>query len=128
MADFASKDEKVKLLILEEKQAKAAAEFEGSDKDAWKAELEYNERSTVLANTVRNEMLILTNDADYANFAFNEMAGRIQVTDPLPWQRPEENKFWRDADTAQLKVMLDLNYGVFSTRNHEVSFTKVADL
>ena len=127
MADFASKDEKVKLLILEEKQSKAAAEFDDSDKDAWKAELEYNERSTVLANTVRNEMLILTNDEDYANFAFNEMAGRIQVTGPLPWQRPEENKFWRDADTAQMKARLDLNYGVFSTRNHEVSFTKVAD-
>jgi len=127
MADFASKDDKVKLLLLKEKQEKATTEFDDLDKDAWKAELEYNERSTVLANTVRNEMLILTNDEDYANFAFNEMAGRIQVTGPLPWQRPEENKFWRDADTAQLKVMLDLNYGVFSTRNHEVSFTKVAD-
>ena len=67
------------------------------------------------------------NDPDYANFAYNEMANRIQVTGPLPWDRPKDNKFWRDADTAQLKALIDVRYVPFSSRNHEVSFTKVAD-
>lgn len=61
------------------------------------------------------------------NFAYNEMANRIQVTGPLPWDRPKDNKFWRDADTAQLKALIDVRYVPFSSRNHEVSFTKVAD-
>lgn len=57
----------------------------------------------------------------------NEMANRIQVTGALPWERPKDNKFWRDADTAQLKAHIDVRYVPFSSRNHEVSFTKVAD-
>ena len=72
-------------------------------------------------------MLILNNDPDYANFAFNEMANRVQITGPLPWDRPKDNKFWRDADTAQMKALIDIRYIPFSSRNHEVSFTKVAD-
>ena len=89
--------------------------------------MKYQPRSNVLENSVWNEMLILNNDPDYANFAFNEMANRIQVTGALPWERPKDNKFWRDADTAQLKAHIDVRYVPFSSRNHEVSFTKVAD-
>ena len=47
MADFASRDEKVKLLILEEKQRGAAADF-AEDDDSWKKQLEYESRSTAL--------------------------------------------------------------------------------
>lgn len=36
------------------------------------------------------------------------MANRIQVTGSLPWERPEGNQFWRDADTAQLKSIIDI--------------------
>jgi predicted P-loop ATPase len=35
--------------------------------------------------------------------------------------------FWRDADTAQLKSIMDIRYLPFSSRNHDVAFTKVAD-
>jgi len=71
--------------------------------------------------------LILNNDPDFRGFAFNEMANRIQVKGPLPWGRPEGNAFWRDADTAQLKSIIDIRYLPFSSRNHDVAFTKVAD-
>ena len=71
--------------------------------------------------------MILENDPDLAGFAFNDLAGRIQVTSKLPWDRPVGNNFWRDADTAQLKSFIDIRYGCFSSRNHDVSFTKVAD-
>ena len=55
------------------------------------------------------------------------MANRIQVTGPLPWERPEGNVFWRDADTAQMKSVIDIRYLPFSNRNHDVAFIKTAD-
>ena len=47
-----------------------------------------------------NLNLILANDPEFRNFAFNEMANRIQVTGTLLWEWPKGNQFWRDADTA----------------------------
>jgi len=76
---------------------------------------------------VDNLMLILMNDPDCAGFAFNEMAGRIQVIGEMPWERPEGNPFWRDADSSQLLVMLDKRYVPFSKRNLDACFTKMAD-
>lgn len=126
MADLASKDERVKALIFAERRAQAEADFVKGD-DSWKKQLVNETRSTVLKNCVWNLNLILDNDADFAGFAFNDLAGRIQVTSNLPWDRPVGNSFWRDADTAQMKSLIDIRYGCFSSRNHDVSFTKTAD-
>ena len=125
MADFASKDEAVRLLMTEERVAQANQEF--SDDDDWHKQLRYMTRSNLLENSVWNLNLILNNDPDFVGFAFNELANRIQVTGALPWDRPEGNLFWRDADTAQLKALIDARYLPFSSRNHDVAFTKVAD-
>lgn len=126
MAHLASEDERVKVLILEERRTQAEDDFAATDDD-WKKQLVYKSRSTELKNSVWNLNLILENDPDLAGFAFNDLAGRIQVTSKLPWDRPVGNNFWRDADTAQLKSFIDIRYGCFSSRNHDVSFTKVAD-
>lgn len=88
--------------------------------------MKYQSRSQLLENSVYNLNLILNNNPDFRNFAFNEMANHIQVTGPLPWERPAGNAFWRDADTAQLKSIIDIRYLPFSRRNHDVAFTKVA--
>ncbi len=125
MADFASKDEAVRLLMTAERVAQANQEF--SDDDDWRKQLRYMARSNLLENSVWNLNLILNNDPDFVGFAFNELANRIQVTGALPWDRPEGNLFWRDADTAQLKALIDARYLPFSSRNHDVAFTKVAD-
>lgn len=125
MADFASKDEAVRLLMTEERVVQASQEF--SEDDDWHKRLRYMTRSNLLENSVWNLNLILNNDPDFVGFAFNELANRIQVTDALPWDRPEGNLFWRDADTAQLKSLIDARYLPFSSRNHDVAFTKVAD-
>lgn len=125
MADFASKGEAVRLLMTEERVAQASQEF--SEDDDWHKRLRYMTRSNLLENSVWNLNLILNNDADFVGFAFNELANRIQVTGTLPWDRPEGNLFWRDADTAQLKALIDARYLPFSSRNHDVAFTKVAD-
>lgn len=124
MAAFAMTLDKVKIILADEREAEAKQDFD--EAEDWRTELTYDSRGK-LENTVRNELLALTHDLDFANFAFNEMANRVQVTGPVPWERPRDNKFWRDADTAQLKSILDVRYMPFSTRNHDVAFIKVAD-
>ena len=126
MCEMALSDDSVKLQIAEERQVQAQEDFD-PETDDWKKLLRYQTRSTVLENSVWNETLILNNDPDFANFAYNELANRVQVTGATPWERPSDNSFWRDADTAQLKALIDVRYVSFSSRNHDVSFTKVAD-
>ncbi len=126
MCELAMQDDEVKRIAMEEKLAQAEADFNASDGD-WMTRLKYQSRTGILENSVYNLNLILNNDPDFANFAFNELANRIQVTGPLPWERPEGNMFWRDADTAQLKSIIDIRYLPFSSRNHDVAFTKAAD-
>ena len=125
MADLASKDERVKALVLSERRAEASTDF--AQGKGWDKQLKYYPRSKEMVNSVWNLNLILNNDPDFAGFAFNDLAGRVQVISKLPWERPEGNHFWRDADTAQMKSLIDIRYGCFSSRNHDVSFTKVAD-
>lgn len=126
MCEFAMQQDEVKLQAANERLAEAEADFTVTDDD-WKKRLKYQPKTSMLENSVYNLNLILANDPDFANFAFNEMANRIQVTGPLPWERPEGNQFWRDADTAQLKSIIDIRYLPFSSRNHDVAFTKIAD-
>jgi putative DNA primase/helicase len=125
MCEFAMGLDSVKLFNIEEKRKEADEDFQ-SETD-WRTLLKYQSKSKVLENSVWNEMLILNNDPDFANFAYNELASRVQVTGATPWERPTDNTFWRDADTAQLKALIDVRYVSFSSRNHDVSFTKVAD-
>ena len=125
MTTFALEDENVRQLIAEERMAEASDEF--SEDTEWTKNLRILPRSGLLENSVWNLNLILENDPDFAGFAFNEMANRIQVIGTLPWERPEGNSFWRDADSAQMKSLIDIRYGEFSTRNYDISFTKVAD-
>ncbi len=128
MCDFAMHQDDVKVLAAKEKLAQVGAEFTAiAEGDDWRTKLHYQARTGLLENSVYNLNLILNNDPDFKNFAFNEMANRIQVTGELPWERPEGNAFWRDADTAQLKSVIDIRYLPFSSRNHDVAFTKVAD-
>ena len=126
MCELAMEDDEVKRLATEEKLLEAETDFTDTDSD-WMTKLKYQPRTGLLENSVYNLNLILNNDPDFQNFAFNELANRIQITGPLPWERPEGNSFWRDADTAQLKSIIDIRYLAFSSRNHDVAFTKAAD-
>ena len=124
MCEWAVTLPEVKVELAKERET-AEEDFE-EDED-WRIHLTYKPRTSQLENTAENLILILQNDPDYAGFALNQMAGRVEVIGEVPWRRPEENKFWRDMDTAQLKASLDKKYTPFSTRNHDVAFSKVAD-
>ena len=127
MCDLALQQDAVKLTLDRERRERADEDFAADDDRDWTSQLRYQPRSQILENSVWNLMLILNNDPDFANFGYNELASRVQVTGPVPWDRPADNKFWRDADTAQLKALLDTRYVSFSSRNHDVCFAKVAD-
>jgi len=126
MADLASRDERVKLLMLKEKQASAAREFPlDGDSEKWKDGLEYETRSTVLKNSLHNLTLILENDKALGNIVFNQLLDAIEITGEVPWQHPSRS--WRDADDSQLISYIDANYGTFSSRNYDIAISKVAD-
>ncbi len=134
MCEFALEQDAVKLTLDEERRESAAADFRNAELSeeepdrSWVTQLKYKGRNKELENSVWNLMLILTHDPDFANFAFNEMAGRVEVTGPMPWDRPSGNRFWRDVDTSHLRILLDNRYTVFSERNITDCFNKVADL
>lgn len=121
MSEFALAQPEVKQAIAQEREAEAQMDFD----DDWRLHLKYNRRKE-LENSVWNLLLILRNDPAYANFAYNEMARLVEVTGPVPWDRPDGERFWMDADTDGLKTELDVHYTPFSTRNHDVAFSRVA--
>ena len=126
MADLASKDERVNMLILAERQAKAKQEFPADDDgDEWKKGLVREKRSMVLMNSLHNLKLILEHDKALGNIAFNQLLDAIEITGEVPWQHP--SRFWRDADDSQLISYIDANYGTFSSRNYDIAISKVAD-
>ena len=121
MSEFAVQDENVKLLLAEERIAKAENDFD-EDTD-WKSQLQ-REKSGILSNTLGNLLLILNNDETLTGIRHNRLANQI-YGEELPWERP--HKPWRDVDTAQLVAFIDKRYGTFSARNYELALTKVAD-
>jgi len=124
MTELAVNDERVKLLLAEERRAQASAEFAVEDAD-WEKKLEYEPRSTILKNSLGNLLLILKNDPKLQGIRYNRLANQIYGDDALPWERPYQA--WRDADMAQLVAYVDKTYGTFSSRNFELALTKVAD-
>ena len=124
MLEFAASDDNVKLLLTEERIENAQKEFTGQN---WKEQLTYTPKTCQLENTVKNLILILENDEDFKNIVYNEMSNRIQVIGKVPWNRPDNNSYWRDADMAQLKAIIDIKYAAFSNRNYDIAFTKVID-
>jgi predicted P-loop ATPase len=124
MTELAVNDERVKLLLAEERRAQASAEFAEDDTD-WEKNLEYEPRSTVIKNSLGNLLLILKNDPKLQGIRYNRLANQIYGDDALPWERPYQT--WRDADMAQLVAYVDKTYGTFSSRNYELALTKAAD-
>ncbi len=122
MSEFAMSLDEIKLAIAAEREAEASMDF--AEGDDWKTHLKYG-KNKQLENSVWNLLLILRNDPAYANFGYNEMARMVEVTGPVPWERPGGTRFWLDSDSDGLKSELDIHYLSFSTRNHDVAFSRV---
>ena len=132
MCDFAQSQDAVKTRLLEERRESVRQDFgEGTEVVGyafdWSKRLRYRPKSKELENSTWNLMLILENDPALQGFAYNEMAGRVEVTGKLPWDRPDYARFWRDVDTSSLLIYLDRGYTVFTERNLTACFARVAE-
>ncbi|MCH3955338.1 MAG: virulence-associated E family protein [Eubacterium sp.] len=127
MAEYASNDKAVRDMAMKRRQEQAAAEFApvSEEDDSWKESLEYSKKDAKVKNTLGNLRIIVKNDRYLKNIWFNKLSDSLEVRGELPWKHPE--KYWRDADDAQLICYVDANYGTFSRTNYDTAVTKVAD-
>ena len=80
-----------------------------------------------IENTSKNLEIILENDKNLQGFAYNELSNRVEVIGRVPWDRPKDNRFWREADESQLRLYIDKKYIEFKERNFEVTFNAIVD-
>lgn len=127
LTDYITQEDKETKLTIARERLESAQEFadepiEEAPKD-WAAQLDMNDKGAYVANA-KNALLILQNDPALQGIAFNELSSAIEVQGELPWSRP--NRFWRDADDAQLFVYVSITYRVnFPDRIFQKAFTKV---
>lgn len=121
MAAFASEDPGTRITLAKDAKARAVLDFESEVEEVdenWEAKLDRTEEGGVRAN-ITNAVLILKHHPALQGICFNELSGAIEVRGKLPWKRP--NKYWRDADDAQLYGWVADQYGVQFPEN---KFTK----
>lgn len=121
MAAFASEDPDTRITLAKDARARAVLDFESEVEEVdenWEAKLDRTEEGGVRAN-ITNAVLILKHHPALQGIRFNELSGGIEVQGGLPWRRP--NKYWRDADDAQLYGWVADQYGVQFPEN---KFTK----
>ena len=129
MARFAADDESTKLTLAEDATARAVLDFKAAEEDesgdGWKAKLSMTDEGSIRP-TIVNAVLILHNDDALRGIRFNELSRAIEVEGDLPWARPD--RFWRDADDAQLYGFIADKYGVqFPENKFAKALTIVAD-
>jgi len=121
MLEFATKDPAVKRQLAEERLHQSQMEFVDAD---WQEHLDINKKGVVL-NTLKNLTIILENDPNLKSIVFNQLSDGMEIKGDVPWKHP--NKWWRDADDAQLISYVDKNYAGFSQRSFNIAVTKVTD-
>lgn len=130
MATFASEDQSVSLTLANDTRARAVLDFEADlpeddTDDSWKAKLVRTENGDVKP-LITNAVLILENEPALQAIRYNELSNGIEVKGKLPWPRP--NKYWRDADDAQLYTWVADRYGVqFPENRFSKALTTVTD-
>ena len=125
MCDFAMRQDDVKMLAAAEKTADTQTDFTNVEDTDWMKNLQYEPRSGLLKNNLRNITLILQNDPLLQSIVFNQQLDGMEIKGNVPWQHP--SKYWRDADDAQLISYVDSHYGTFSQHNYQIAVTKVSD-
>ena len=128
MCELAVDDPETKLTLVSDKRADAMDDFaEELEEDPlkWRLKLSINEDGSIKP-TASNAVIILENDPVLKNIKYNELSGYVEVIGDLPWDRP--NKFWRNADDAQLYTWVAAQYHVeFPFTKFTASFSSVVD-
>lgn len=108
MSNFALKDERVKAVFAEERQAQATAEFADED---WQNRLELDKAGNV-KDTLSNICTILRFDDNLKSIVFNQFKSMLDVIGSLPW--PQVKPGWSDTDLACAKLYFERTYGIWS--------------
>lgn len=111
-------DAETRLTLAKDRKAQAVLDFGEDMPEDWEARLERTENGGIRP-CITNAVLILKHHPELQGIRFNELSGAVEVTGELPWSRP--NKYWRDADDAQLYGWIADQYGVQFAEN---KFTK----
>jgi predicted P-loop ATPase len=124
MAEMAAEDPETKITLVNERRDSAAEDFaddvEGPAED-WRLKLQLNEDGSIKP-TVTNAELILEHDPALKCIKYNELSRAVEVVGSLPWGRPD--KYWRNADDAQLYCWVARRYGTQFPQN---KFTAAMD-
>jgi predicted P-loop ATPase len=124
MAEMAAEDPETKITLVNERRDSAAEDFaddvEGPAED-WRLKLQLNEDGSIKP-TVTNAELILEHDPALKCIKYNELSRAVEVVGSLPWGRPD--KYWRNADDAQLYCWVARRYGAQFPQN---KFTAAMD-
>lgn len=117
MSLVAISDERVKALLAEDRMAQATVDF--TDEANWQTSLELD-KSGAVKDSFGNFLLILNQDPDLANIAFNQLRDGVDARGDLPWKRIKPG--WGETDAAKLYEYLQGHYGVYSPTkaNHAV--------
>ena len=112
MMDFASKDKRVRKLIVTEKRTTATEDFGEVEPDDWTEQLECDKYGKVKA-TADNILLILENDTLLkGHLSHDEFTHADLVTGGLPWNK--DATYWGSNDLSNLRIYLETAYGIVS--------------
>lgn len=130
MSEFAASDEGVKKVLHHERMESVKddfAEVVGEDEpenDDWAVGLELDKQGKI-KNSLDNLVMIIRNDKNLQNIAFNRHRDGIDAKGGLPWMQMKEG--WNDSDNAALKVYLSKNYdGMYSPGKTKDALVTVA--
>lgn len=121
MVQLVSNDDRVKVQLISDRTAEAAADFDEVPAEYpepeepaknWQAKLKITEKGTI-AQTIANVVVILENDPKLAGvLAYDEMRHNIVALSSTPWNKSKGPRQWVDADDAALRYYLEHAYGI----------------
>lgn len=122
MSMFALEQEKVALLMTQERYEAAASNFTQqpvpvTQEDLeWTLQLKVNPQTNRPISTINNVLLILRNDPKLKGRMYlDDFSERIMVGSPLPWEvfeYPYRPRMWTDADDSGLRNYVEFAYGI----------------
>lgn len=121
LQEFALNDLAVKKQLADERLQQAQMDFNDED---WMDGLKLNKNGAAV-DSLSNLILIMSKDPKLKGIVFNEHRDGMEIVGEVPWKHPD--KWWRDADDAQLISYIDSIYGLFSKGKYNIAVTKVTD-
>lgn len=127
MCRLAIENKRVSIQLAKERMDTAINDFKGLENETntstqsqdWVLDLELNNQTGNIKNTIDNIWLILENDINLKNkFALNEFTGRGEILGELPWSPFLKRRGWTDNDNQGLYWYFEKIYKI--TGNNKI--------